>query len=83
MDDRTKVILTGLGGAVIGSLAGYLLLTRQGETMRRDLVPQLEEFLERVKELQASMVRAQHVAADSWQTLQDLTQRDGPTGVTH
>lgn len=83
MDDRTKVVLTGLGGAVLGSLAGYLLLTRQGETMRRDLVPQLEEFLERVKELQASVVRAQHVAADSWQTLQDLTHREGPTGVTH
>ena len=77
MNDRMKVLAAGVSGAVIGSLAGYLLFTRRGETLRRDVVPQLEDFLGRVKELQASIVQARHVAAESWQTLQDLTQSDG------
>jgi gas vesicle protein len=74
MNDRMKVLVAGVGGAVVGSLAGYLLLTRRGEALRNDLLPQLEEFLGRVKELQSSLVQARSVAAESWQTLQDLTQ---------
>lgn len=81
MDDRTKVVVAGVAGAVAGSLAGYLLLTRRGESLRRDVVPQLEEFLARVKELQASLVQARQVAAESWQTLQDLTGGDGGAAV--
>ncbi len=77
MNDRMKVLAAGVSCAVIGSLAGYLLFTRRGETLRRDVVPQLEDFLGRVKELQASIVHARHVAAESWQTLQELTQSDG------
>ena len=79
MDDRSKVVVAGVAGAVLGALAGYLLLTRRGEALRRDVVPQLEEFLGRVKELQASLVQARAVAAESWQTLQELTARDAQT----
>lgn len=77
MNDRVKVLAAGVGGAVLGSLAGYLLLTRRGESLRRDLVPQLEDLLGRVRELQASVVQARHVATESWKTLQDLTQSPG------
>ncbi len=82
MNDRMTVVVGGLVGAVAGALAGYLLLTRHGEQVRRDLVPQLEEFLHRVKELQASVVQAKHVAAESWQTLQELTQAPSSGGGT-
>jgi gas vesicle protein len=84
MNDRMKVLVAGVGGAVVGSLAGYLLLTRRGEALRNDLLPQLEEFLGRVKELQSSLVQARSVAAESWQTLQDLTQGgEAGTSRTH
>ena len=76
MDDRSKVVVAGGAGAVLGALAGYLLLTRRGEALRSDVVPQLEEFLGRVKELQASLVQARAVATESWQTLQELTARE-------
>lgn len=83
MNDRMKVMAAGMGGALIGSVAGYLLLTRRGEALRHEMLPQLEEFLGRVNELQASLVKARSVAAESWQTLQDLTQHDGSTSRTH
>ncbi len=81
MDDRTKVVVGGVAGAILGSLAGYLLLTRRGEQLRRDMVPQLEQFLGHVKELQAALVQARDVANESWQTLQELTSRDAGSGI--
>lgn len=82
MTDGVKVLATGIGGAVVGSVAGYLLFTRHGETVRRDMVPQLEEFLQRFQELQRSVAEARHVASESWQTLQDLTGGSGVSGRT-
>jgi gas vesicle protein len=81
MDDRTKVLVGGVAGAILGSLAGYLLLTRRGEQLRRDVVPQLEQFLGHVKELQAALVQARQVATESWQTLQEITSRDIEPGI--
>lgn len=81
MDDRTKVVVGGMAGAILGSLAGYLLLTRRGEALRREVVPQLEQFLSHVKELQASLVQARQVATESWQTLQDLTGKEAQGGI--
>ena len=63
MNDRMKVMAAGMGGALIGSVAGYLLLTRRGEALRHEMLPQLEEFLGRVNELQASLVKARSVAS--------------------
>lgn len=83
MNDRMKVLAAGVGGALVGSVAGYLLLTRRGEALRHEVLPQLEEFLGRVTELQASLVKARSVAAESWQTLQDLTQSEAPASRTH
>ena len=73
MDDRSKVVAAGILGAGVGALAGYLLLTSRGQTLREQVVPQLEEFLSRVKDLQASVEQARHVAEESWQALQHLT----------
>jgi gas vesicle protein len=83
MNDRMKVLAAGVSGAIVGSLAGYLLLTRRGEELRHELLPQLEEFLARVKELQESLVQARSVATESWQTLQGLTQSEPPSSRTH
>lgn len=83
MNDRVKVLAAGVGGAALGSLAGYLLLTRRGEALRRDLVPQLEDLLGRVRELQASVIQARQVATESWQTLHELTQTDRDSPRTH
>ena len=84
MDDRSKVVAAGVTGAVVGAVAGYLLLTHRGQALREQVVPQLEEFLARVKDLQASVEHARHVAAESWHTLQQLTaEPPSPPGRTH
>jgi len=70
--DRTKIMLSALAGATGGAVAGYLLLTRNGEELRARL-PVLEDVIGRLQELQASVQHARGVADQSWSTLRDIT----------
>ena len=77
MTDRTKIMLSAVAGAAGGAVAGFLLLTRNGEQVRARL-PVLEDVIGRLQDLQASVQHARGVADQSWSTLRDITRN--PTG---
>ena len=77
MTDRSKIVLSAMAGALGGAVAGYLVFTKQGEALREQLGPGLEEVLGRLQDLQASVQHARGVAEQSWSTLRDVTRESG------
>lgn len=77
MTDRSKIVLSALAGALGGAVAGYLVFTKQGEALREQLGPGLEEVLGRLQDLQASVQHARGVAEQSWSALRDVTRESG------
>ena len=77
MNDRTKIMLSAMAGAVGGAVAGYVLLTKSGEQLREQFGPGLEDVIGRLQDLQASVQHARGVADQSWSTLRDITRDTG------
>ena len=77
MTDRTKIMVSALAGALGGAVAGYLFLTKNGEELREQLGPGLEDVIGRLQDLQASVQHARGVADQSWSALRDITRDTG------
>ncbi|MGI8672107.1 MAG: hypothetical protein ACR2LU_05825 [Luteitalea sp.] len=65
MTDRTKVILSAAAGTVGGAVVGYLLWTSRGLSVRDHGGPGLNEVLQRLQDLQASVQHARKGARQS------------------
>ena len=77
MTDRTKIVVAALAGALGGAVAGYLFLTKDGEELREQVGPGLEDVIGRLQDLQASVQHARGVADQSWSALRDITRDTG------
>ena len=73
MDDRSKVLLASLIGAVAGGVVGYLYLTDSGERFRGRVEPQIDEFVAELRRLRRAVDKARDAADESWRTLQEVT----------
>lgn len=77
MTDRTKIMVSALAGALGGAVAGYLFLTKNGEELREQVGPGLEDVIGRLQDLQASVQHARGVADQSWSAIRDITRDSG------
>ena len=72
------VICSGLIGAALGALAGYLFLTESGRQLRRDLEPRLDDLARDFVALQGSVSRATDAAQQGWRAINEATGRPPP-----
>ncbi len=72
MDDRTKVLLASLVGAVAGGVLGYLYLTEDGQRFRGRVEPQIDDFVGELRRLKRTVENARSAADESWRTLQEV-----------
>jgi gas vesicle protein len=75
VDDRTKVLLATVAGAVAGALAGYLFLTEDGRRLRHRVEPQLDDLVAELSQVMRSVEKARTAADESWRTLQEAAGR--------
>jgi gas vesicle protein len=73
VNERTVVICSGLIGAALGALAGYLFLTESGRQLRRDLEPRLDDLARDFVALQGSVSRATDAAQQGWRAINEAT----------
>jgi gas vesicle protein len=75
VNERTVVICSGLIGAAIGAVAGYLFLTESGRQLRRDLEPRLDDLARDFASLQGTVARATDAAQQGWRAINDAAGR--------
>lgn len=72
MDDRSRVALAALIGAIAGGVAGYLFLTEDGRRVRARLEPGMEDLVGEVRRLRGAVDSARVAAREGWGAIQDL-----------
>ncbi len=68
---NTQAITASFVGAVIGGVVGYLVLTEDGRTLRREVAPALEDLVEELTGLRSTVQKVAGMASDSWRQLTD------------
>lgn len=71
-NERSRVLMAMMGGAVVGGLAGYLYFTESGRRVRSQLEPRLDEAMREIGRLRQTIGKAQSVAAEGWRSLNQL-----------
>jgi len=62
-------------GAALGGIAGYLFLTEQGRSLRRDLTPGLEEAARELSRITGTMLGAAGAAREGWKIVREAVDR--------
>jgi hypothetical protein len=69
--EKSEAILAAAIGAVVGGFAGYMLFTRRGRELRRQLEPTLEDLARELNHFRGTVTRAAGVASEGWKLLND------------
>ena len=73
MDERSKVLMTTLLGAVAGGVYGWLYLTENGRRVRDQIEPKLDGFVSEITRLRGTVEKARSAANEGWRSLNEVT----------
>lgn len=68
---NSRVIAASVVGAVIGGVAGYLLWTEHGRTLRRQIEPALDDVLREIQSVRSTVQKVAGVASAGWSILNE------------
>jgi hypothetical protein len=71
VDERSRVAVSAVIGAVGGALFGYLYLTEAGRRVRAEIEPRIDDFVTEVRALRGTVEKARSAAQEGWQSLTD------------
>ena len=69
--DNSRVVIATVGGAIVGAVAGYLLFTDHGRSLRRQLEPALDDFSRELHSFRSTVQHAAGVANEGWKLLSE------------
>jgi gas vesicle protein len=75
VDDRGRIALAIGLGALVGGVAGYLLLTERGRQMRDELEPRLNDVLGEVDKLRQTFESTRSAVSDGWRSFNQLMEQ--------
>jgi gas vesicle protein len=68
---KSQAIAAAMVGGAIGAVAGYMFLTEQGRSWRRQLEPAIEDMARELAQFRGTLNRAMGVASEGWRVLND------------
>lgn len=77
MEERSRVVLATMLGAVAGGVWGWLYMTQQGVRIRSQIEPKLDDFVRELSNVRGTVEKARTAANEGWRSLNDIT---GGTG---
>ena len=72
MDERSKVLMTTLLGAVLGGLVGCLYLTGRGRHVRGQIEPLLDAVVDELHEARRTVERARAAVAEGRRVMDEI-----------
>jgi hypothetical protein len=73
VDERSKVMLTSLLGAVAGGVYGWLYMTENGRRVRDQIEPKLDDFVSELTKVRGTVEKARSAASEGWRSLNEVT----------
>ena len=73
MDERSRVLMATLMGAVIGGVWGWLYMTESGRRLRDQIEPKLEDFVNELTRVRGTVDNARSAANECWRSLNEIT----------
>ena len=73
MDERSKVLMATLLGAVAGGVYGWLYMTDQGRRVRDQIEPKLDDFMSELTRMKGTVEKARSAANEGWRSLNEVT----------
>ena len=72
MDERSRVLLATLVGAVAGGVWGCLYLTEGGRRVRMQIEPKLDDFIRELSTVRGTVEKARTAANEGWRSLNEI-----------
>jgi hypothetical protein len=72
-DDRSRVLLATMLGAVAGGVGGWLNLTEGGARVRTQIEPKLDDFMRELGNVRGTVDKAKMAANEGWRSLNEIT----------
>ena len=73
MDERSKVLMATLIGAVAGGVYGWLYMTEHGRRVRDQIEPKLDDFMSELTRMRGTVEKARTAANEGWRSLNEVT----------
>lgn len=72
MDERSRVLMATMLGAVAGGVWGWLYMTENGRRVRDQIEPKLDDFMNEVTRLRGTVEKARTAANEGWRSLNEV-----------
>jgi gas vesicle protein len=79
VDDRGRIAMAIGLGALVGGVAGYLLLTERGRQMRDELEPRLNDVLGEIDKLRQTFESTRTAVSEGWRSFNQLMEQQKST----
>ena len=73
MEERSRVLLATMMGAVAGGVWGWLYLTERGARIRVQIEPKLDDFVRELSNARGTVAKARGAASEGWRSLNEIT----------
>jgi hypothetical protein len=72
VDERSRVLMATLLGAIAGGVGGWLYMTESGRRVRDQIEPRLDDFMHEIARLRGTVEKARTAANEGWRSLNDM-----------
>ena len=72
MDERSRVLMATILGAIAGGVGGWLYMTENGRRIRDQIEPKLDDFIGEISRVRGTVDKARTAADEGWKSLTDM-----------
>ncbi len=73
VDERSRVLMATVLGAVAGGVWGWLYLTDNGRRVRNQIEPKLDDLVRELTSVRGTVEKARSAANEGWRSLNEIT----------